>query len=114
MKVYIAGPITGVPDYRMIFEEAASFLETEMGYVALNPAILPEGMDTEDYMAIGMAMLSRADAIFLLHGWENSGGAKVEKAYAEYNAKTVIYQELDLDWKEWEARETAANCEGEW
>ncbi|NMC24725.1 MAG: DUF4406 domain-containing protein, partial [Serratia sp.] len=48
--------------------------------VALNPAILPDGLTEADYMAVGITMLQRADAIFLLTGWQFSAGARAEHA----------------------------------
>ena len=45
--VYIAGKITGDPDYRAKFEHAAEVL-TSVGYTVLSPAILPsEGFEYE-------------------------------------------------------------------
>lgn len=65
MKVYIAGRITGDPRYREKFAEAEAALR-EVGHIPLNPAVLPEGMEAEDYMRICTAMLDSADAIGLL------------------------------------------------
>lgn len=92
MKVYIAGKVRGLKNYREKFKEAEDKLK-EKGYVILNPAKLPEGMDAEDYMKICIPMLEVADSIYLLNNWRNSEGAKVEKAYAELQGKKIIYQE---------------------
>ena len=43
MKIYIAGPITGVVDYREKFAVAEREL-AKRGHVVLNPAALPEGL----------------------------------------------------------------------
>ncbi|EEE2367514.1 DUF4406 domain-containing protein [Salmonella enterica] len=76
--IYIAGPMTGKPDFnRTAFAVAARNLDAR-GYTVLNPAILPDGLTYEHYMDIGLAMLRGADAIYLLEDWEHSEGAKRE------------------------------------
>lgn len=89
MKVYIAGRITGDPRYREKFAEAEVALR-EVGHIPLNPAVLPEGMEAEDYMRICTAMLDSADAIGLLGDWTDSPGAKLELHYADYAGKKTV------------------------
>ena len=89
-KIYIAGPITGVPDYQARFLEAKWALEKQ-GYIVLNPAELPEGMTPADYMRICLAMLDVADGIYMLPGWENSLGASTEFQLAWYCGKPIRY-----------------------
>lgn len=83
MKVYISGPMTGLPEFnRPAFNKAAEAISLS-GDVPLNPAILPDGLSQAEYMDICVAMLRCADAIHLLDGWANSPGARAEKALAE-------------------------------
>ncbi|ECD9466788.1 DUF4406 domain-containing protein [Salmonella enterica subsp. diarizonae] len=83
MKVYIAGPMSGLPNFNCDrFNEVAG-LVVESGNIPLNPATLPDGLPERDYMAIGIAMLQCADAIYLIEGWEKSAGARAEKALAD-------------------------------
>lgn len=89
MKVYIAGRITGDPRYREKFAEAEAALR-EVGHIPLNPAVLPEGMEAEDYMRICTAMLDSADAIGLLGDWTDSPGAQLELHYANYVGKKTV------------------------
>ena len=84
MVVYIAGPITGDPEYRLKFAAVAHAISASDGDSVINPAILPEGMDRPDSMAICLPMLMRADIVVLLPGWRKSGGAQIEKALADY------------------------------
>lgn len=44
MKVYIAGKITGDPNYREKFQQAADELKGG-GHVVMNPAVLPDGFN---------------------------------------------------------------------
>ena len=92
MKVYIAGKITGDPDYRAKFFKAAKYMES-MGFAVLNPATLPEGMSRNDYMSICLPMLLAADAIALLPDYGKSVGATIEHQIARYTEKEVIVLE---------------------
>ena len=95
MKVYIAGPMTGLPQFnRPAFIQAAMNLSFEK-HVLLNPAILPDGLTEADYMAVGLTMLQRADAIYLLIGWQNSAGARAEHALALKLGLEVIEQRAE-------------------
>lgn len=89
MKIYIAGKITGDPNYKEKFDIAATSLELQ-GHIVLNPAELPEGMLPADYMRICSAMLDTADAIYLLKGWYSSSGASIERNYAMYIGKSIL------------------------
>ena len=92
MKIYIAGPMTGLPHFnRPAFNQAALNLSFDK-HVPLNPAILPDGLTEADYMAVGITMLQRADAIFLLTGWQFSAGARAEHALALKLGLEVIEQ----------------------
>lgn len=89
-KVYIAGKITGLKNYKEKFNEAANKLE-EQGYKVMNPSILPEGFDWKDYMKICISMIDVCDQICLLDNWEKSPGARKEKIYAEAVGKKIFY-----------------------
>ena len=88
MKIYIAGKITGDPEYRRKFACAARQVE-EFGHVVLNPAELPEGMAAADYMRICMAMIDAADRVIFLPDAEDSPGAFLEIQYCRYAKKRV-------------------------
>lgn len=91
-KIYIAGPMTGYSDYNKPAFFGASLSLMDMGYVVLNPATLPEGLEQSEYMDICLAMVRAADAIYLLEGYENSKGALAELAYAEKLEMEIIKQ----------------------
>ena len=55
-KIYIAGPMSGLPGFnRPAFHRAAAHI-VRRGNVALNPAILPDGLEQAEYMDICLAM----------------------------------------------------------
>ena len=83
MKIYIAGPMTGLPHFNRPAFHEASLLLVSQGHISLNPATLPDGLSEKEYMDICLSMLRCADAIYLLDGWKLSAGARVEHALAE-------------------------------
>ena len=87
-KIYIAGKITGDPDYKAKFEAAAEAYKKK-GYIVLNPAVLPSGMQSADYMRICFAMIDTADVVAFLPGYETSPGAQLELQYCLYTDKSV-------------------------
>ena len=92
MKVYIAGKISGDPNYRAKFR-AVSCRFTLPGVSVLNPAELPEGMAPGDYMAVCLPMLLQADLVVFLPDWQDSRGARIEHALAEYAGKAIYEME---------------------
>lgn len=97
MKVYIAGKITGDPNYKGKFAAEAEKIRAA-GHIAMNPAELPEGMEPGDYMRIRFAMIDVADVVAFLPGWPESRGANVEWLYACYCRKRVIGSAYVEDW----------------
>lgn len=90
-SIYIAGPMSGKPDYgRRDFCAAESYLSAK-GWIVVNPACLPIGLAPGAYMPICLAMVQAADAVVLLNGWGKSHGAWLEAEYAKTQGKTLIY-----------------------
>lgn len=94
MTIYIAGPMSGYPDYnRPAFDAKAAELR-QKGHRVLNPAdirLLPY----DAYWPINKAMLDGADAIYLLGGWEKSKGAQKEANYAAQIGLKIRQEALD-------------------
>lgn len=63
MKIYIAGKITGCNDYKTKFNEAEKRL-IEEGHICMNPSILPEGFEWEEYMGICYSMIDVCEAVY--------------------------------------------------
>lgn len=92
-KIYIAGPMTGYENFnRDEFNRVAEIIEN-VDEVALNPAVLPDGLEQREYMDICFAMLRCATAIYMLSGYTKSKGALAELAYAEKLGIEIIYQD---------------------
>jgi 1-acyl-sn-glycerol-3-phosphate acyltransferase len=84
MIIYVAGPMTGLPEYNYpAFHHAADELK-QAGYIVLNPADNEE-LNTSGqtqswnwYIRHALRMLLDADGLALLPEWENSRGAQLE------------------------------------
>lgn len=93
MKIYLAGPITGVADYKKRFDEVEQALK-DRGYIVLNPAILPDNLgDCDAYMRICLPMISLANMVVMLDGWRDSRGACREWGYAMALDKLIVEYE---------------------
>ena len=114
MKIYIAGPMRGIPEFNYPAFHAAAKSLREQGHFVFSPAerdIERDGKDWSKVSATGDLaeavqsgfslrqalgddiawICSTADAVALLPGWENSKGANAEKATAEALGLEVIY-----------------------
>ncbi|WP_025122627.1 MULTISPECIES: DUF4406 domain-containing protein [unclassified Serratia (in: enterobacteria)] len=93
MKVYIAGPMTGIDGFnRYEFFKAAEEIALA-GHIPLNPAVLPGGLSEADYMRVCVAMLQCADRVFMLAEWQSSQGAKAEYELAVKFGLVILFQE---------------------
>lgn len=90
MKVYIAGKITNNPDYIKQFTEAEKELKAS-GHTVLNP-VKNKGFDYKDYIDMGLCELMKCDGIYMLDGWEESRGARLEYLYASVTGMVIVEQ----------------------
>jgi hypothetical protein len=115
MKVYLAGPMRGIPEFNFpAFHKAAKKLRKQ-GYEVFSPAerdierhgkdiskrnptgdeklaTAKHGFNIRDALGDDMAWICRhADAIALLPGWKKSKGAKAERALGEALGLEIFY-----------------------
>ena len=86
-RLYLAGPIPGVPDYKERFAEAERDFSEH--YDVINPARILEGVDDRDCLPLCLRLIDRADSVVLLPGWRSSMGAVTEALYAVRQGKDV-------------------------
>lgn len=92
MITYISGPITGVPDYAERFRQAEEYLNSH-GQITHNPAEF-EARDWawRDYMRRDIGLLMECDTIYMLDGWRDSKGARLEHHIATELGFDITYQ----------------------
>lgn len=96
MKVYIAGPMTGLPDFNFPAFNAAAKEWREAGWDVLNPAESFDGrtdLAYRDYVLHDIALLLTCDAIAMLPGWDgaNARGSVWEWGVAQKLLGIAVY-----------------------
>lgn len=119
MKVYVAGPMRGRPLFNFpAFETAAAHIR-RIGHEAVSPNEMDEArgvvmvergpggrilnvtvdgtFDIEEVRSRDHAAIRTADAIYLLHGWETSEGARNELSVALDYGLDVLFETNGLN-----------------
>lgn len=104
-KIYISGPISGLPLETVYNNFTNAEVELlEQGYEVVNPLNngLPTNATWEEHMRADLRLLLDCDAIYMLEGWEKSRGARIEYALGVDLKMDIQYQQkyshaLNLD-----------------
>ena len=103
MKVYISGPITGTADYMERFQRVEDRMAAA-GIVAINPARvnaqLPETLMHDEYMKTSLAMLDICEGIYMMKGWQQSKGCRIEFEHAYEHGIAIYFEGGRIDIKE--------------
>lgn len=92
--VYIAGPMTGIPDYnRRAFWLMEHCLKMRNCRI-LTPAHYDDlTLPYEWYMRMGLKMVLEANTLVMLNGWSNSKGANHEHRTASVVGNKIYYKD---------------------
>jgi hypothetical protein len=79
-RIYISGPMTGLPEFNFPAFHAAAATLRNSGHEAVNPAEInaETGGDWHYYLKADIKALCDCNALALLPGWQNSKGAHLE------------------------------------
>lgn len=95
VKVYIAGPMSGLAMLnRPAFFAAEAYLHGQ-GARVMNPAVLPDGWDHDAYMRITIPMMMECDAVAFLPSWQQSKGSR--QAFTRARAFGLDLLQLDME-----------------
>lgn len=80
MKIYVAGPMTGLPEFNYPAFNAAEAALRDAGFDPVNPARreVQDGWEWIDYMRPALVDVSECDGIATLPDWGKSRGATLE------------------------------------
>jgi len=98
MKIYISGPMSGLPNANFPMFFAVADRIRKAGHEPLNPAegITDLSQPWEWYMRHAIRMLTYADEMCTLPGWENSPGATWENNIA-YRLGITVYEISEME-----------------
>lgn len=95
MKIYLSGKISGtdLTHTRKRFSAVADKLQS-LGHEVTNPFCngLSEAAPWEEHIAKDIINLIDCEGIYMLQGWEDSQGARIEHAVAKEIGLKVMYE----------------------
>lgn len=104
MKLYLSGPMSGLPEFNYPAFKAATERLRSQGHAVVSPHEIPADCpgcantghehSWAEHMRVDLAALLTCDVIVLLEGWQQSRGAQLEKTVAEAIGLMVIDYDL--------------------
>lgn len=102
-KVYIAGPVTGLPRDQVIAEFARyeKYLTT-LGYEVVNPMkIVPPDAAWDEAMILCIYHLNKCDKAVFMEGWQHSRGASMEMEFCTQQSIPLLSRTIIKElWKD--------------
>jgi len=116
-SIYIAGPMRGKPFFNFPAFDAAHDKMEDEGWDAISPADMDRehGFDALDMdpdsdwndisqvpftidecMERDLEAVKKADAIYMLKGWQDSTGAQAEYWFAKWRQKEILFEEESI------------------
>lgn len=94
MTIYVSGAMTGIENYNHPRFNAAAARLRAAGMDVTNPAEYPfvDGWEWADYMKRDIILLMQCDSIYMLEGWSDSNGARIERKLAMDLGFKVYYE----------------------
>jgi nucleoside 2-deoxyribosyltransferase len=103
-KLYLVGPMRGIPLFNFPAFDSAAYRFREMGYDVTSPAQMDRELDDFDpcvgktanqpsierCMARDLAAIATCDVVAVLDGWANSSGSRIELGVAVAMNKQII------------------------
>lgn len=96
IKVYISGPVSGMPYLNRYAFDAMKRLLTNAGFEPVSPL---DGVDPKEekpyveYMVDALKLLDKCDAIIFLPYWKGSYGARMEYLFARREQKIFLVKD---------------------
>ncbi|MDR1529002.1 MAG: DUF4406 domain-containing protein [Burkholderiales bacterium] len=103
-RIYISGPMTGLPGCNFATFNAAAARLRLLGYEVVNPAELNTDPETDWHTALrkDLQALLTCDTLALLGGWQKSSGAHLEMHVAHRVGMDIVICE-DIRKPKWKS-----------
>lgn len=93
LRIYIAGPMTGVPDHNFPLFRFATDWYRHFGHHVISPheGVTDTTLPWETYMRRAIVLLSECNTIAMLPHWHKSKGAKLELQIADALGMNILF-----------------------